>query len=110
MKKVNDGNCDNDINGCKIVLDDTHNSVLKGQITANEILQAVSNLKNNKAPGYDKLCNECICASVSCVLPWYVNFYYLIFESGIVPDEWLICIIKPIYKNKGDPTILLNYR
>lgn len=62
MKKVNEGNCDNnDKNDCEFVLDDTHNSVWNGQITANEILQAVvGKLKNNKAPGYDKLCNEYI--------------------------------------------------
>lgn len=69
MKKVNEGNGgDNDTNDCEFVLDDTHNSILNGQITENEILQAVSKLKNNKAPGYDKLCNEYICTSVSCVL------------------------------------------
>ena len=85
-------------------------SILNGQITENEILQAVSKLKNNKAPGYDKLCNEYICTSVSCVLPLYVDFFNLIYDSGIVPEEWLIGIIKPIYKNKGDPTLPENYR
>jgi hypothetical protein len=26
----------------------------------------------------------------------------IIFETGIVPDNWLMGNIKPIYKNKGD--------
>jgi hypothetical protein len=34
----------------------------------------------------------------------------LIFDNGFVPDEWLVGIIKPIYKNKGDPTQPENYR
>lgn len=67
MKKVNEGNCgDNDTNDCEFVLDDTHNSILNGQITENEILQAVSKLKNNKAPGYDKLCNEYMYFGITC--------------------------------------------
>lgn len=78
MKKVNESNCgDNGPNDCEFVLEDTHNFVLNGQITADEILQAVSKLKNNKAPGYDKICNEYICTSVSCVLPLYVDFFLI---------------------------------
>lgn len=40
----------------------------------------------------------------------FVDFFNLIYDLGIVPEEWLIGIIKPIYKNKGDPTLPENYR
>lgn len=36
--------------------------------------------------------------------------FNLIFDHGIVPDEWLTVIVKPIYKDKGDPTQPENYR
>ena len=34
----------------------------------------------------------------------------MIFDSGFVPDQWLLGVVKPIYKNKGDPTSPENYR
>ena len=30
--------------------------------------------------------------------------------SGTVPQKWCICYIRPLYKNKGDPYDLKNYR
>jgi hypothetical protein len=32
----------------------------------------------------------------------YEKLFNLIFESGIVPESWLIRNLIPIYKNKGD--------
>ena len=40
-------------------------------------------------------------------MPTYV---FNIYESGIVPEDWLIGLIKPLYKNKGDPMKPENYR
>lgn len=36
-------------------------------------------------------------------------FLNLIFDTGFVPGEWLIGIIKPILKNKGDSILPENY-
>ena len=43
-------------------------------------------------------------------MPTYLNLFNIIYESGIVPKDWLIGLIKPIYKNKGDPMKPENYR
>ena len=39
-----------------------------------------------------------------------MNLFNIIYESGFVPEEWLIGLIKPIYKIKGDPMKFENYR
>jgi hypothetical protein len=40
----------------------------------------------------------------------YEQLFNIIFETGIVPDNWLMGNIKPIYKNKGDKMDPKNYR
>lgn len=36
--------------------------------------------------------------------------FFFWFDTSIVPEEWLIGIILPIYKMKGDPFNPENYK
>ena len=42
--------------------------------------------------------------------PVYVSLFNLILKTGIIPDEWAVGQIKPIYKNKGPISDPNNYR
>ena len=44
------------------------------------------------------------------MMPLYVAFFNLIFNSGVLPDSWLEGAIQPIYKNKGDSKSPENHR
>ena len=44
------------------------------------------------------------------MMPLYVAFFNLIFNSGVLPDSWLEGAIRPIYKKKGDSKSPENYR
>ena len=35
-------------------------------------------------------------------MPVYEKLFNIIFNTGIIPEYWLLGNIKPIYKNKGD--------
>jgi hypothetical protein len=40
----------------------------------------------------------------------YEKIFNVIFDNGIMPSSWLIGMIKPNYKNKGDKFDPKNYR
>ena len=44
------------------------------------------------------------------MMPLYVAFFSLIFDTGVLPDSWLEGVIRPIYKNKDDSNSPENYR
>ena len=76
---------------------------LNNAICVDEIEKAIRGLKNNKASGLDKITNEYIKSTSSIFLPIYHKLFTIVLDTGILPDAWLIGVIKPIYKNKGNP-------
>ena len=87
-----------------------NNEILNSQITGQEILNCIKNLKNNKSFGNDTILNEYIKSTTNQMLPIYINLFNIIFDTGIIPDIWLEGIIHPIYKSKGDAENPENYR
>jgi hypothetical protein len=58
-------------------------------------------LKNNKAPGSDKLINEFIKNSPPFLVSIYTKLFNVVLDTGIIPETWTTGIIIPVYKNKG---------
>lgn len=91
-------------------LNNMENEEINKEISEQEIFKAANALKNNKSPGCDNIVNEQIKATLHYMLPIYKKLFNIIFDEGIVPECWTVGIIKPIYKNKGDPKLPENYR
>ena len=79
-------------------------------ITLSEVNKAIKKLKSGKASGLDNITNEFIKHSSTVLSTLYVKLFNRILRSGIIPEVWLVGVIIPIYKNKGDSSQPENYR
>ncbi len=83
--------------------------VLNCEITEQEIGEALSQLKQRKAAGVDKLIPELFIHSGIILLPYLKHLFQNIFSSGSYPKRWAEGMLHLIYKkgNRDDPN---NYR
>ena len=88
----------------------TVNQLLNVEFNEKEISDVVKKLKNNKANGVDLVINEFIKCTFDKMCPIYVKLFNLILKRGYIPEDWVIGIIVPIYKNKGSAGDPSNYR
>ena len=86
------------------------NEEVNKYIDKNEILNCIKKLKCNKASGEDYITNEYIKATATQFINIYEKLFNVIFDTGIIPDIWLIGSIKPIFKNKGNTYDPNNFR
>ena len=73
-------------------------------------MTAAKRLKNGKACGEDNIINEMIRAFSEDHSHMLTQNFNVVLLSGHIPRDWLVGIIKPIHKNKGDINDPDNYR
>ena len=78
--------------------------------TIAEIRKHINSLKINKAPGIDYILNEFIKNCPEKLIYVIVLLFNMVLESGVIPTEWTVGIIKVLYKNKDDINDVKNYR
>lgn len=76
----------------------------------NEIKSLTRKLKGNKACGIDNIINEFVKHCPDNVLTLIVNLFNIVLHTGIIPYDWTIGLIVPLFKNKGDKNDPDNYR
>jgi Reverse transcriptase (RNA-dependent DNA polymerase) len=93
---------------------------LNGDITTDEVLTALKQLKNNKSPGIDGLPPELLkyacpryghspVLSMNPLLQPLATFFTHLLSSGTAPESWAATLVTTIFK-KGDPSQWSNYR
>ena len=113
FKNINGGNIDDDTleNDQFIYMENPNmNESINQPFTEAEILSAIKTLKNNKSPGIDNILNEHLKSTAQIMSPIYVRLFNLLFDNSIVPENWSLGNILPIYKMKGDINAPENYR
>ena len=90
-------------------LSETFNLQLNGDISHNEVVEAINHLKQNKAGRPETLIPEIFIHSAEIITPFLVGLFNQVFSSGQFPDAWTEAIIQPLHKkgNTRDPN---NYR
>ena len=89
---------------------DTDFSILNDPITEDDVSFALKNLKNNKCGGSDLILNEFLKCAEDKLMNIFVAVFNLVLNTGFIPADWTIGILKPIYKNKGSRSDPNNYR
>ena len=74
-----------------------------------EITTKIHELKNNAAPGIDKVIKQDILLLIDIIGPTFVRLTNIILETGQYPEELKSAKIIPIYK-KGAHDDINNYR
>ena len=80
-----------------------------GPITMEELKDAISRMKNGKAPGCDEIPSEIIKAGGEVILAPLLVLLREAYSAEQIPSDWQKGIICPIYK-KGDKTLCDNHR
>ena len=83
---------------------------LNNEFTTSEVNNLINKLKNNKSNGIDNIINEFIKFSPMDYKLLLVRLFNTILKTGIIPSNWCISFISPIYKNKGSTSDPDNYR
>ena len=89
---------------------DSFNQDINIEFTFDEIYKNIKLLNSNKSSGIDLIKNEYLKNAPQSVIELAVKLFNLILQTGIVPLEWCLGLIIPIYKKKGSAGDPNNYR
>ena len=90
----------NDNNDAVHVEPEVPNPALNNNIDVVEVQKCIHNLKSHKAHGLDHIINEFLKNASPKMSIIFTKLFNLVLDTGIVPTEWVIGIIHPIYTYK----------
>ena len=91
-------------------ISDEGDEILNNDFTPIEIHKLINKLKNNKSCGIDNVINEFIKHSPDSYKSLLTDLFNVVLKTGIIPSDWCISFISPIFKNKGSKKDPDNYR
>ena len=74
----------------------------ESEITRGEVERALKETKTGKAPGVDGVTGEMLKEGGVTVVEWLVRLFNVCFYLPVCPVEWVLGVIVPLYKGKGN--------
>ncbi|XDV53672.1 hypothetical protein PO909_022110 [Leuciscus waleckii] len=93
-----------------VKLDEDEKNMCERDIDIEEIKSAINQTKKNKSPGSDGLTHEFYKTFIGTLAPILLKVYKSMEERREVPESMGLGVITILYKNKGSPLSLGNYR
>ena len=90
--------------------DDEITHSLNTEFTEDEVLEVLSSCANKKAVGRDEIANEHLKGSFSVTGYVWILLFNCILTTGKIVESWRNCIVKVLYKGKGDVGDPNSYR
>ncbi len=100
---------DSRLNPTDLIEGDYPLSLFITPITKSELLKCIDGLSSSKSPGHDKLDSYLIKKTGNIIAEPLLKIFHLSLLSGIVPHDFKMAKVIPLYKN-GDPKLICNYR
>ena len=89
---------------------DAENEFINRDFTVEEISGLIRKLKWGKACGSDSVRNEFLKSCPASFVQVITRLFNLILSTGLVPEDWCLGTIIPLFKNKGSRSDPDNYR
>ena len=80
------------------------------EITREEVKRALNEIQGGKAPGMDGVRVEMLKEGGVTIFEWLVRVFNICFMLSIVPVDWVLACLVPLYKGKGDVHECRNFR
>ncbi|CAF4311483.1 unnamed protein product [Rotaria sp. Silwood2] len=78
--------------------------------TVDEVVKAIQQIRNRRAPGKDEISAELLKAGGLPLAEWLHEIIRDVWEQEIMVKDWTAAVLIRLYKNKGDKRICDNYR
>ena len=98
------------LNNNVLMENDVPTNDINEPFTISEVKEICNTLKNNKACCKDLILNDFLKNSPHECHELITNYFNAILDTGCVPDDWCVGVIKPLFKNKGSMDDPDNYR
>ncbi|NEQ69831.1 MAG: hypothetical protein F6K21_30935 [Symploca sp. SIO2D2] len=91
------------------IFNNNKDPLVSGRITREEVLTALDSMNKNSSPGPDGVHPHVLDKIKKDIVAPLTDIFNKTLETGIVPSDWKIANITPIFK-KGDHSVPGNYR